>query len=89
MDPERALWVPGAKVISVPKPSLKLFMYQALVTDYRALAIGRTVTGYCAADDIPKIREDYYGWVSINPTPCECSEARYHQLRGMRLHLAG
>jgi hypothetical protein len=86
LDPERLLWVPGKKTISIPKPirRAKLFTYSSVGDHFYSFAsdtsIGMgpsTVYGICHENQIQDIRNQYPSGASFREIPYIGNEKRY------------
>lgn len=92
LDTDRLLWVPGAKLISIAKPGIKLLTYYSLGGRFAMFSdggLGRSsgsICGICLEPDVRAVRR-HYPDVRFQLIPYEGNEDRYHQLNGVtRLH---
>ncbi len=60
LDPERALWVPGKKLISIPRPKRKLYM----ITD-RRINKGFTSYSHIAIEDEKRLIGLLQSWNAV------------------------
>ena len=84
LDPERLLWVPGAKMTSVPKAKIRLMTYSAWHRTGHELGIGRSgqIQGFCLENEMPVVRHLYRD-ARFDVLYYEGNERRYEIMRGM------
>jgi hypothetical protein len=83
LDPERLLWVPGAKTISIPKPRIRLMLYTGMsrVGDEWGLSRESPTLGVCLESEMDVVRYLHYN-VRFGVLPYKGNERRYEVMRG-------
>ena len=86
LDPEKLLWVPGRKLISIPKRQPGIFTYsgwQIGVSDDFVLSKA-VVCGICLEHEKDLVAKVYARNAKFALLPYEGNEIRYHRLRDVQ-----
>lgn len=89
LDPERTLWAPGAKTISIPKARTPLFLYTGGAKFYAGdILFASMQHGVCTGFDVPAVRKSLNRAI-FREIPYKGNEAEYERVRGVERMYSG